>query len=240
MIGVVIKYLIKAAFTSKWWKKLHMYRHITPVEHLDAAEPPDPNLEMNYANIISLMGIGLVLGVFTPVVLPCCLLFFLGNYYVDRFTISMVYGQRRQVYAVNGKPLIGAAAYGIRSDYVTHRKNVQTVVKLVLANMIIFTVFLALFFGSKISVNLRFIAHTIIAAAFAAVCVFAAIFTTVFSRIYLNRNKRLDMKNSYVKPTKENVGNGYAPPPPAELGSKEKTGVGGSASRIGISASGVI
>ncbi|KAL0487239.1 11 TM domain-containing transmembrane protein [Acrasis kona] len=224
MIGVVIKFLLLDTIT----------KHINPAKRLNIAEPGDLNLEMSYANIVAMMGIGIVLCVLTPVVIPACLLFFVLQYFVERFNTSMIYGQRKQVYALNGEPYVGSAAFGIRNDYTRHRRLVQTVVELVLANMIIFTVFLTLFFAARIALDNRFIAHTIVCAVFGLFCIAGAVLARILPFAFLNTNRRLDAMNLY-KPDQQVVGHGYAPPPPHPLEMKERLGHSGSLARIGVS-----
>jgi hypothetical protein len=212
MIGLLIKYLIGARFTTPYWKKLKMYRYMTPLEHLDSAEAPDLNIEMAYANLLAVMGLGLLLSVLTPIIIPCCFVFFVVQYWVDRYNVSWIYGQRKLVYAVNGKPnIIGSAAYGVRSDFISHMKVVSQVIECVFANMIIFTIFITLFFAARIADNNGFIGHTVVAGLLAIFAILGAIVTPLITKFYLLQNARLDRVNGEVRPNENNVGKGYDP-----------------------------
>jgi uncharacterized membrane protein (DUF485 family) len=140
------------------------------------------------------------------------LAFFLGQYWVDRYNVSTIYGQRKLVYKVHENAnIIGSAAYGIRSDYVTHSKIVRQVCELVWANCIVFTFFITFFFAARIAQNNGFIGHTIVAAIICIVCIIGAILTKIIGKYYFLSNGRLDRQNGEVRPNEANVDRGYDP-----------------------------
>jgi hypothetical protein len=120
----------------------------------------------------------LAYSLFSPIVLLCGLLYFSYKYYIDRYIILDIYAHRRYT------SLFGAA-FGFKSDYISHYKMAVTNSLLVIGNLFVFAFFQAAFYGSKIPSDRRFAIHTIISA---LVCFILFVFIPIL-KFFMSRRK---------------------------------------------------
>lgn len=198
-IDMLIYYTIKTRFTKH--TKLYIYyglccflpwcyhrhnktvgkRYLTPQKKLYIAEFWWIALftEWEFPYILSIAAISLVYSVFSPIVLPASLLYFILKWYLDRYVICYHYGHRiRQPYQKS-------------SDFLANRKNAHQLVRIVLSIAIIFCIYLCFFFGTKIAGNAFFIIHVIFSALLGTICVIALIIFNILSKIWLNSARHL-------------------------------------------------
>lgn len=148
-------YVINTRFAQRFWKKLGLARYLAPSQKFKIAEQGTLCIEYEYAFMAFVTGIALTYSIFSPIVLPCALLYFLYKYFTDRTLLIDTYGHRKN-YSVYG------SALGFKSDYLTIQKMATLNAKLMLGNILIFCLFQAMFYGSKIAEDKRFIPHTCI------------------------------------------------------------------------------
>jgi hypothetical protein len=123
---------------------------------------------------------------FSPVVLPIGLLYFLYKYYVDRAVILDVYSHR-------SKSSILGAAIGLKNDYLAHQRMAILNVQVMFANMMIFCTAQAMFYGTKIVGDSRFIPHTCITAVCGFLCLVAIPLSS--NIVWLLRKRQIKKRN---------------------------------------------
>jgi hypothetical protein len=180
-IGSLVFYLIGTRFTGRIWELFRMRRFITPLEELKAAELHCFILEQEYAYMHWILSITLAFSVFSPIVLPCGLLYFAYKYFIDRSIILDVYAHRR-------KHSMFGAAFGTNSDFISQHKMAVLQCILMLSNMFIFAIYQCLFYASKITGDRAFVVHTGISAAVCFVVLVSAILLYCFAWILRNRH----------------------------------------------------
>jgi hypothetical protein len=205
-IGDVLKFF----YSSKLSILFSSAGMISPQEKLQKTEVSALNIELEYAYHLSIMGIALCLSVFTPLILPAALLYFIGKHLADRYNVSYIYGQRQLVYGVGEQPLNGSTlSKNGENDFRSHYKTMQLITQLVLINLTIFTVYLSIFFGTKIS-NKMFIPHFSISLFLCACCVAGLIVLWFLKSFVINRAKLLAKQNPTL-PTVPLVQDEYSP-----------------------------
>jgi hypothetical protein len=167
-IGSLLFYLVYTRFTGRLWSLFKIRRHMTPLEKLKAAEMHCFMFEQEYAYMHWMLSITLAFSVFSPVVLPLGLSYFLYKYFIDRSIILDVYAHRRR------HSLFGAA-FGTSSDFISHHKMAILQCILMMVNMFIFAMYQCLFYASKLSGDKGFVVHTGISAAVSGVVLASAL-----------------------------------------------------------------
>ncbi|KAL0478927.1 hypothetical protein AKO1_007826 [Acrasis kona] len=196
------------------WYRLFGDRRMTTREHLDLAEGVDVRIEREYAYITSIMGIALVFSVISPLVLAVCLLYLLVKYYVDRYALSYIYGHRKKLMFLNknGEPVYAyGAMFGMKTDYVAHKKQMQDLCYQQFINLMCFTAYLALLFGTKAVENSDFSFHFAASLFMLALCTIALVVYFLVNVLYVNGALHLsDCNTTIINP--DNVNMSYQPP----------------------------
>jgi glucan phosphoethanolaminetransferase (alkaline phosphatase superfamily) len=186
-------------------------------QRLFAAEKLDLRIEREYAYLVSIAGIALVYSVISPLVVAASMLYFLLKYAVDRYMLCYVYGHKKRLLGrrKNGQhlPMYGAI-FGMKSDFVAHRKMMQLVTQMIIIAMMLSAAYLALIFGTKLADDRRFIFHFTASIFMVVVCVIAFLVHVGVTNWVLNRNVYMSEVKNAQPPSKDNISLGYEPPYP--------------------------
>jgi hypothetical protein len=194
----IIIYSFTVAFSQKFWRMYfpRFARYLTPIQKLKAAEQTSLYVEYEYAYMHWIASITLAYSVFSPIILPCGLLYFIYKYYLDRALIIDTYGHRKDM-------SVFGAALGLKSDFISQYKMATLNCQLVMANCFIFAAFQCFFYASKLVSNKAFIPHTCIMAVLSFLLLLGIFKIGIISWILRRWNIR---KNNY------NSGNGEPEP----------------------------
>jgi hypothetical protein len=207
-IGTVIAYFWTTRFTSRVFYGTPLYRPMTDGEKLKAAEMAGLQLELEYAQQISVIGIALCFGLFSPLVLPAALLFFVSKHLIDRYSVACSYGHKQQI---NDQDLYGAG-FGAKSDFMAHRKNAFMLIELLLVDMLLMTLFLSVFFGSKVESNGWFLIHAVTCTLMLITVALGMLGWYLLRYFSLNRNEVLINRKNTHPPSAEMCELSYTPP----------------------------
>ncbi|KAL9650057.1 hypothetical protein ABK040_003175 [Willaertia magna] len=144
---------------------------------LKYSEMIDVDIEFELPYMLSVLAITISFSLFSPLILLTGLLYFVTKYLVDRYTFSFIYSHRyfqNKLLGNENNNLFGSI-FGFKSDYLSHRKMIYLMIRLTLASLLLFCIYLCFFFGRKTTFNPLFIIHTTIISIVALVLIFSIV-----------------------------------------------------------------
>ncbi|KAL0487925.1 hypothetical protein AKO1_015185 [Acrasis kona] len=208
-ISSMVLYFWYTRLSSDKYAGAKLYRPMTPGEKLKAAEITDLRIEQEYGYICSVVGIGLCFGVFSPLILPACLLYLFVKHISDRFTVSFAYAHKR--HTIDGSKTLYGSNMGFKSDFMSHSRNVLVLVEFILVNLFIMSTFLTLFFVAKTQVDGWFYLHSSLCFIMVLLSVASFVGLTVYQSAIFKKSRHIDHMNT-THPTVNNCRYAYVPP----------------------------
>jgi hypothetical protein len=116
--------LFSFLLATKWMQR---WKHMSNLERLSSVEKIDFHMETEYAYMLVVMVMGLCLGLYMPMMLLVAMIYFVLKFIVDRIVTHYMYSHRKDQ---RTRKTLYNHGYGTpKSDFLSHRKTVQLLVK---------------------------------------------------------------------------------------------------------------
>jgi hypothetical protein len=180
-------------------------RQITPIRRLDAAESVDLHIETEYAYMLTVMLISICFALSSPMILVAAIGYFLIKFVIDRVTFSVMYAHHS---AQRKRLSLKDAGYVHQKDFLAHRKLSQLVNKLVLVNLLLYSLYSLISFAPRISIGVLFIPHVAILFVLFLIVLFGLLLYNRLCDTRFNSPKTLESMNAF-KPSMKICANLY-------------------------------
>ena len=145
----------------------------TPKQILDATESAELYFPLEYSYTLLIVCIGLCYSLFSPIIIPCTLLYSILKYLTNRILMYFIFGRKLKL----KKNEI---------DYTSIFKESWLIVKIMFWNLMIFVSYHAIFFGLKMTTNFIFISHFVLEIILLLIVISIYLLLFFFKNVLLN------------------------------------------------------
>ncbi|KAL0484205.1 hypothetical protein AKO1_004748 [Acrasis kona] len=183
-------------------------RQPTPFIKIQAAAQIDMHMEVEYAYMLSVMAIGMCFSLSSPMILVAAIVYFIFKFIVDKISLGMIHKKHldgnssekgEKAYKFKNKTL-NEAGISLQRDFLAHRKLTQLLGRLMMINLLMYTVVSALSFIPRVASNSLFAPHLAVLVVLVGIIIVGLSTYEYTVRRKLNTPQTLSKVNTF-KPT---------------------------------------